>query len=183
MNLRLTVLLVVFLAVSVGAVLYTEAAKIQAVKMDSWTTDIQADCGVVLTGGAGRIREGIDLLSQGQIRKLIISGVNPQTRLHEIFPLEPYYPSVKAEDIILERRSTTTYGNVHQTLALVEALRCRSMALITSHTHMYRAKRTFQGASDIPLVERAVVSGELRPEFLELLNESAKSLFYSLWAY
>ena len=58
-------------------VTFQEYKKISSEPIGSWQTDMQADCAVVLTGGANRVREGFDLLSRGQIRKLIISGVNP----------------------------------------------------------------------------------------------------------
>lgn len=151
----------------------------------AWLKDIVADCGVVLTGGPVRVREGFDLLSQGLVKKLIISGVNPKAQLHEIFPLMPFYPSVNEMNVILERRSTTTYGNVHQTIAIAEALRCKSLVLVTSRTHMYRAKKTFQAVlpESLLLVERAVVSGPIQSEWSDVMIETLKSVFYSLWAY
>ncbi len=103
----------------------------------------QADCGVVLTGGAGRIREGISLLSHGQIHKLIISGVHQHSTLADMFPEILFYPEIKLENVILERRSNSTAGNAQSSLPIVEALGCQSILLITSDYHMYRALKTF----------------------------------------
>ena len=103
----------------------------------------QAECGVVLTGGAGRIREGISLLSHGQIHKLIISGVHQHSTLADMFPEILFYPEIKLENVILERRSSTTAGNAQSSLPIVEALGCQSILLITSDYHMYRALKTF----------------------------------------
>ena len=151
----------------------------------SWDEDISGDCGIVLTGGPGRVREGIDLLAQGMIHRLVISGVHPLARISEIFPMMPYYGNLREQDIVLEKHSTTTYGNVHQSLALVEAMKCRRVVLVTSRLHMYRAKRMFDAVKPegMEIVEKAVISASLFPETGEIAFEALKSLFYSLWAY
>lgn len=151
----------------------------------AWQEDHRGDCAVVLTGGPGRIREGFDLLAQGQVRKLIISGVHPRVTLREIFPQWPYYGTLRMEDVVLERRSATTYGNAQQSLPLIEALRCRSLVLVTSHLHMRRAYKTFRQAipSETIILTRSVSSGSIPPKTSDLAVETFKSLFYSLWAY
>ncbi len=162
-----------------------EVRLVRAQTPNSWTEDVSADCAVVLTGGTNRIREGIDLLSRRAVQKLIISGVNPQADFKSIFPIWVYYGNIPEQDVILERRSLTTYGNAQQTLPLVEALRCRDVVLITSRTHMRRAMGTFMAEfpDGFPLIPRAVSSGAIDQSRLELGIEAAKSLFYSLWAY
>lgn len=151
----------------------------------SWTVDPEADCAVVLTGGPGRVRAGVDLLYRGAVKKLIVSGVFPGATLQEIMPQLPFYGGLNEENIILERRSMTTYGNAVQSQTLIEAMKCRSVVLVTSTLHMYRALRTFRGviSEEVTLVPYAVVSGSLRPEWYDLWLESLKSLFYSVWAY
>lgn len=162
-----------------------EYRAIRDTSIDSWVRDQRADCAVVLTGGAGRVKEGMDLLARRSIRKLIVSGVNPQADWRDIFTNWPFYQDVAEADIILERRSRTTFGNAQQTLAVAEALRCRDLLVITSQYHLHRALLTFRAEFDdrIPVEGRAVSSGSSDPEFSEIAFESAKSLFYSLWAY
>ncbi len=151
----------------------------------AWTEDHKADCAVVLTGGPGRIREGFDLLAQGQVHKLIISGVHPRATLRDIFPQWPYYGTLHEEDVVLERRSATTYGNAQQSLPLVEAMHCHSLVLITSHLHMRRAFRTFRQVfpREMAIVTRSVSSGAVPPRGSDLVMETLKAMFYSLWAY
>ena len=166
--------------------LYRREKKLVAAEpISAWTEDHRGDCAIVLTGGPGRVREGFDLLAQGQVHKLIISGVNPRATLRDIFPQWPYYGALRAEDVVLERRSATTYGNAQQSLPLVEALRCRSLVLITSHLHMRRAFRTFRQVypPELLILTRAVSSGSIPPKSSDLSFEVLKSLFYSLWAY
>jgi uncharacterized SAM-binding protein YcdF (DUF218 family) len=150
-----------------------------------WEHTQTADCAVVLTGGSGRVREGFDLLSNQLVKKLIISGVNPNSRLREIMPVWSFYGNIHEEDVVLERRSETTYGNAQQSLSIVEALRCRDVILVTSRLHMHRAYRTFRGAypENIQIYRHAVVSGRFEVGVAESLFEAMKSLFYSLWAY
>jgi uncharacterized SAM-binding protein YcdF (DUF218 family) len=143
------------------------------------------DCGVVLTGSAGRIREGFDLLEQGQIKKLIISGVNSQTTLKNLLPLWPYYPKVQDDTVFLEKRSETTYGNAVQSLPVVQALQCRDVVLITSELHMYRAYQTFRPVypESLFIYKHGVLSHHGRFSFVNEFIEVVKSLFYRPWAY
>ena len=151
--------------------------------MLSWTQNQNADCAVVLTGGAGRVREGFDLLANQNVKKLIISGVNPNSRLREIMPVWSFYGNLKEDDVVLERRSETTYGNAQQSLSIVEALRCRDVILVTSRLHMHRAYKTFRGSypENIEIVKHAVISGRYDLSVAEASIEALKSLFYSLW--
>jgi uncharacterized SAM-binding protein YcdF (DUF218 family) len=177
--------LIFILVVTAGWLFRREKILIASEPISAWTEDHRADCAVVLTGGAGRIREGFDLLAQGQVHKLIISGVHPHATLRDIFPQWPYYGPLRAEDVVLERRSGTTYGNAQQSLPLVEAMRCRSVVLVTSHLHMRRAFQTFRQVypKEILILTRGVSSGAVPPRLYDLSIEVLKSLFYSLWAY
>lgn len=153
--------------------------------VNSWTDDVSADCAVALTGGPQRIREGLDLLARHSVQKLIISGVHAQATLRNIFPLLPYYGDLREQDVILERRSQTTFGNAQQTFPLVEALHCRDLVLITSRIHMRRALSTFRAEfpPEFSIIVRAVPAITAPPGWDEVAWESLKSLFYSSWAY
>lgn len=166
--------------------LWIEKNNVISQPLSSWREDHSADCAVVLTGAAGRVREGFDLLSQGMIKKLILSGVFPHSRLREIFPQWPYYGNLNEKDVILEKRSSTTYGNAQQALPLVEALHCHDLILITDRIHMYRSLRTFKAIfpADFPIYGRAIISGSTyEPSFQRLFTEIFRSFFYSLWVY
>ena len=178
-------LLVVGIFAALVWVFRQESREIRQQKVTSWTEDHSADCAVVLTGGANRVREGFDLLAQNRIKKLILSGVHPGAELREIFPQWPFYGALKEEDVIIERRSKTTYGNIQQTLPLLEALYCRDVVLITSRLHMYRSLRTFRAAAKgrFLIYPRAVVGGAYRPSSMKVFVETSKSLFYQLFAY
>lgn len=165
--------------------LYFEFNKIISTESKIWEKSIQADCAVVVTGGPGRIREGIDLLAIGAVKKVIISGVNPNSVYKEIFPMWVHYSEVNESDVILEKRSETTFGNAVQSLPLVELLNCQDIALITSWLHMYRTVKTFKKVfpSHIEIKAHPLQGSQTQVTLFELFQETFKSLFYSLWAY
>ncbi len=162
-----------------------ELEEVKKEPIQSWSKDQAADCAVVLTGGPGRVREGFDLLANQKIKKLIISGVHSNVQLHELMPLWPVYGALNENDIVLEKRSETTFGNAQQSLAIVEALKCRDILLVTSRLHMHRSYQTFRVTfpDGIYIHPHSVVSGRYETSVLETLNEALKSLFYALWAY
>ncbi|MFN7728936.1 MAG: YdcF family protein [Bdellovibrio sp.] len=168
-----------------GLIAFREAHLVLSTPISSWTQDPLADCGVVLTGGAGRVREGMALFEKGAIKTLVISGVNPQTELRDLMTPFDLALGVNPKDIILERRSQTTYGNAHQSIPILEALHCRDLILITSSVHMYRAHRTFAAAipGDMRIIQHAVAAPKAEEDFFNLATEVLKSMFYSLWAY
>jgi uncharacterized SAM-binding protein YcdF (DUF218 family) len=182
---RISIFVFVFALFLAGFFYYKQSRIILQQKVNSWTDHQVADCGIVLTGGPGRVREGFDLLAQGRIKKLIISGVYPQAEIEDIFLQLPFYGPISDDQVILEKRSTTTYGNAQQSLPLVEILKCRGVILVTSRLHMHRSQKIFRRVlpEGIQLYPRAIIAGRYEPTFVELFIETTKSLFYSLWAY
>ena len=162
-----------------------EYQKIQSEPMISWLKTQTADCAVVLTGGAGRVREGFDLLANQKVKKLIVSGVYSNAQLREIMPVWSFYGDMSENDVVLERRSETTFGNAQQSLPIVEALKCRDILLVTSRLHMYRSYRTFRAIfpENIDIQRHPIIGGRYEPSLLEITFEALKSLFYSLWTY
>ncbi len=173
--------LLIWLGVRVSRTLYL----LRTTEPTSWTKDSTADCGVVLTGGRGRIREGFDLLYRKQIQKLIISGVHSQATAYDLLPVWPYYGKFNDADVVIDRRSHTTYGNAQQTLPIAETLRCRDILLITSTLHMPRAYKTFRKAypPEIQIYPHSVVANRYHPTWADAAVEASKLFFYSLWAF
>ncbi len=164
---------------------YIEKQRVLSESVQSWNRSGIADCAVVLTGGAHRIREGFDLLNQKQIKKLIISGVYSGALLTEIFPYWSFYENIDELDVILEKRSLTTFGNAQQSLPIVDAIKCRDVLLITSSVHMYRAFKTFKSTfpDQINVYRHSVVPGPNEGSVMSVGFEILKSVFYSTWAY
>lgn len=162
-----------------------EMQRVLQYPVSAWTESQQAECAIVLTGEKSRVGEGFDLLYRNQVKRLIISGVNPTSHLEEIFPNIIFYGKIEPENIILEKSSKTTYGNAQQTLPIVETLNCHDIILVTSRIHMYRALKTFQATypADIPIYPRGTVGRRYVLSYDQIAIESLKSLFYSLWVY
>ena len=139
------------------------------------------DCGIVLTGASGRIREAFEVFAQKKFEQLIVSGVYKDTQLHEIFPQLPFYPSIDPEKVILEKISGSTYSNAVQSLLVAETLKCKSVLLMTSDIHMYRAHRVFQTIfpPDIKIETYSIVHLSKDKQVYDVYYESFKSLFYT----
>lgn len=139
-------------------------------------------CAVVLTGATGRVREGFELLQAQKIKKLIVSGVYKDTTFEELFPYWPYYEKVNEKDVVLEKRSQTTYGNAHQSLAVAEALKCEEVYLLTSQLHMPRALQIFLDVypASVRVIPLALANSKTEQTFWAHVAELGKTVFYSV---
>jgi len=137
------------LAVAVGAAslwgggLVWFATRIpQAVAEPERTTDAI----VVLTGGAGRLRAGLDLLARKRARKLFISGVYRGVEVAEILRLGRAAPQALECCVELGYAATDTIGNARETAAWMTAEGFRSLRLVTAAYHMPRSLAEFRRA-------------------------------------
>ena len=175
----------VFIAVGLVAVLvFTDRVSQEPINLWTRKKFPNLDCGVVLTGAPGRIREGFELLQQKKIKKLIVSGVYKEATYQEIFPYWPFYDEINSDDVILEKRSQTTLGNAHQTLALVETLRCQDIYLITSQLHMSRAYSIFKEVypRHIYIEKLTLPNSKAEQTVWSLAFEVTKSIFYTVFS-
>lgn len=98
-----------------------------------------ADAIVVLTGGTGRVEEGLRLFREGRGGYLILSGVEETSSLGAIFPGRDLKTSVDTSRIILDIESRRTIDNAFNVKKIVEEKRFKSLILVTSNYHMKRA--------------------------------------------
>lgn len=163
--------------------IFLTAKKINDEPVNVWTNVSDADCAVVLTGAPGRVREGFELLQSKKIKKLIVSGVFKEATFSEVFPYWPYYNDINPNDVILEKRSQTTFGNAHQSVVLVESLRCQDVLLVTSQLHMARAYTVFRDVfpNNIEIKKLSLPNSKSEQSVFDLAVEIVKSLFYSVF--
>ena len=125
-----------------------------------------AEGAVALTGGADRITDAIELLAQGSVDRLLITGVNPMTSRAEIAKLVPGTQALFGCCVELGYAAANTVGNAVETEQWVRAHHIRSLIVVTSNYHMPRALAEIGSAlPDIELIAFPVVSerGRSRP--------------------
>jgi uncharacterized SAM-binding protein YcdF (DUF218 family) len=124
-----------------------------------------ADGIVVLTGGASRIEDAIELLAAGHGKRLLISGVHRATSSAEIARLIPRYQRFVSCCVDLDQSAVNTVGNAVETRRWVKDQRFNSLIVVTSAYHMPRTMAELaQQLPDITLVPFPVVTDKLRSE-------------------
>jgi uncharacterized SAM-binding protein YcdF (DUF218 family) len=123
-----------------------------------------ADGIVVLTGGASRISDAIELLAASRGQRLLISGANRSTTAEEISRLNPEF--VRWVRCCVEfDRSLNTLGNAVEIRRWAKRRGFRSLIVVTSNYHMPRAMAEIgHQLPDATLVPFPVISERLRAE-------------------
>jgi uncharacterized SAM-binding protein YcdF (DUF218 family) len=124
-----------------------------------------ADGIVVLTGGASRIADAIELLAAGHGKRLLISGVHRATSSAEIARLIPRYQRLVSCCVDLDHSAVNTVGNAVETRRWVRDQGFASLIVVTSAYHMPRTMAEL--AQQLPgtvLVPFPVVTDKLRNE-------------------
>ncbi|HSI41945.1 MAG TPA: YdcF family protein [Xanthobacteraceae bacterium] len=122
-----------------------------------------ADGIVVLTGGADRIEEATDLLVAKHGRRLLITGVHPDTTLQEIAQTVPASQAQLECCVDIGRSALNTRGNAIETARWARARQFHSLIVVTSAWHMPRALMELARAvPEMDLVPYPVVSDRLR---------------------
>jgi uncharacterized SAM-binding protein YcdF (DUF218 family) len=123
-----------------------------------------ADGIVALTGGASRIADAIELLASGRGQRLLISGANRSTNLHEISRLNPEFERWIRCCVDFDR-SVNTLGNAIEIKRWTEHRGFRSLIVVTSNYHMPRALAEIgHQLPDVALLPFPVVTERLRAE-------------------
>jgi uncharacterized SAM-binding protein YcdF (DUF218 family) len=127
--------------------------------------DRNADGIVVLTGGASRIADAVDLLASGRGKRLLISGVHRATTSSEIAHLVPEYQRLIACCVDLDHSAINTVGNALETRRWVKDRGFRSLIVVTSSYHMPRTMAELaRQLPDVELIPFPVVTDKLRAE-------------------
>ena len=124
-----------------------------------------ADGIVVLTGGASRIADAIELLAAGRGKRLLISGVHRTTTTSEIARINPRYEGLVACCVDLDHSAINTVGNAIETRRWVKDRGFTSLIVVTSAYHMPRTMAELERQMpDTALVPFPVVTDKLRNE-------------------
>ena len=137
--------------------------------------DRRTDAVVVLTGGAGRIERGLDVLRRRVAARMLISGVQRTVRPQELAATHRVGQAVFDCCIDLGREAIDTRSNADEVARWMERRRFRSMRLITTDWHMPRAHFEIarRVGADVTIVPDAVQSN---PSHRQLFTEYNKFL-------
>jgi uncharacterized SAM-binding protein YcdF (DUF218 family) len=94
---------------------------------------------VVLTGGAGRVSEGLRLLAAEPSARLLVSGVHQAATLAELERPEGIAPTALAGRITLGRRAASTRGNAEEAAQWAREHGIGTLVVVTAGYHMPRA--------------------------------------------
>lgn len=124
-----------------------------------------ADGIVVLTGGASRIADAIELLAAGRGKRLLISGVHRTTSTAEIARINPRYEGLVSCCVDLDHSAINTVGNAVETKRWVRERGFQSLIVVTSAYHMPRTMAELaRQMPETELVPFPVVTDKLRSE-------------------
>ncbi len=99
---------------------------------------------VVLTGDKFRISKGMETLSNGTGKKLLLSGVNKNIKLTNIKNEFPKYKKFFDCCVDIESISSNTFENSRETFLWLEKNKYNSVLIVSSDYHMPRAKLEFE---------------------------------------
>lgn len=138
---------------------------------DARTTDAI----VVLTGGAGRLERGLELLQHERAQRMLISGVERTVRPVELASRYGVDEALFDCCIDLGREAVDTRSNAEETVRWLKRHKLKSVRLVTNDWHMPRAsfELSLQTGDDIVVYGDAV---ESNPSFRQLFTEYNKYL-------
>jgi uncharacterized SAM-binding protein YcdF (DUF218 family) len=118
----------------------------------------KTDAIVVLTGGAGRVSEGLSLLEAGTGRKLFVSGVYRGVDVEVLLRLAQRAPGDLECCISLGYAADSTRGNAAETAEWIAEEGFKSIRLVTASYHMPRSLLEFRHAlpTDVRIVPHPV---------------------------
>lgn len=150
-----------------------------AVTLPQPVADQRTDAVVVLTGGAGRIERGLEVLKRGWARQLLVSGVDRSVKTYEFAREYRVRPSRMACCVTLGYQAVDTRSNALETAEWLRHERVKSVRLVTSDWHMRRARMELDrlAPQGVTIIADAVPT---RPSFSALLREYNKLLARSV---
>lgn len=146
-----------------------------AVTLPAPAAKTETDAVIVLTGGAGRIARGIEVVESGQAKEMFVSGVDPEVKPGEF--AQQFEVSRRTMDccVTLGYLAVDTRSNAGEVAQWMDEKDFTSARLVTTDWHMARAHSEVSGSlpEGTRIVQDAVVShpdlGTLFLEYNKLL--------------
>ena len=125
----------------------------------------ETDAIVVLTGGSGRLEEGITLLSEKRAKKLFVSGVYQGVDVQQLLDISRRAPEELTCCIALGYAANSTLGNATETAEWLTDERFKSIRLVTANYHMPRSLAEFRHVMpNVQIVPHAVFPPQFKRE-------------------
>jgi len=130
---------------------------------------------VVITGGAGRIEHGVQILADGHGQRLLVAGTDPAVTKADLIRRLGGKRRLVQCCVDLGSESVDTRSNAEETKRWLERRQYKSLRLVTSDWHMRRARYEFRRVlgDDYRVVPDAV---RTEPGFMTLFGEYNKYL-------
>ena len=103
----------------------------------------RTDAVVVITGGSGRIEQGIDVLAAGLSRRMLVAGTDPSVTKRDLIARLGGRERLLRCCVDLGSESVDTRSNAEEALRWLDRHKYKSVRLITSDWHMRRARYEF----------------------------------------
>lgn len=152
-----------------------------AVMLPGPAGDETTDAVVVLTGGKGRIEQGVRALAQKRAKRMFVSGVDPLVTRGALAEALDLPPRLVACCIDLGKDAVDTRSNARETALWLRSRRYASVRLVTNDWHMPRARFELRRAvgAELRVIPDAVESA---PGLAVLFNEYNKLLLRRIQA-
>ena len=156
-------------------VLYLLGFIVFSVTLGTPAANGRTDAAVVVTGGSGRIEHGIDVLSAGQAKRLLIAGADPSVTKPDLIRRLRGKKKLVNCCVDLGSESVDTRSNAEEARRWLDRHGYKSYRLITSDWHMRRARYEFRRVLGR---KYTVVADAVRtqPPFMTLFGEYNKYL-------
>ena len=142
----------------------------------------ETDAVIVPTGGPGRISHGLEVLSEGQARTMLVTGVDPEVTPQE-FAAQFEVSAAQMECCVtLGFAAVDTRSNATETAEWVAEQEIASLRLVTTDWHMRRAAGELERMlpDGVEIVRDAVPSnpslGALFLEYHKLLASTVRGI-------
>lgn len=129
---------------------------------------------VVLTGGAERVKTGLQLLKDHRGRELLISGVHKDTDRGDLLARAGMKPGDVPCCITLGFEAIDTSGNAHETARWARTHHLETLRVVTATYHMPRAYLEMK----IALPDIRIVPHPVRPGQFDLWKPSGARLVF-----
>jgi uncharacterized SAM-binding protein YcdF (DUF218 family) len=129
---------------SVLVLLYLLGFIVFSVTLGSPAKDQRTDAVIAITGGPGRIEHGIDILSQGLAKRMLIAGTDPSVTKRDLIRRLKGKKQLLDCCVDLGSESVDTRSNAEEADRWLAKRGYKSFRLVTSDWHMRRARYEFR---------------------------------------